>query len=308
MAKLYSSRLYLACDAELEKLKFPCIIFPKIDGVRGGNTSGVLMGRRGRAHNNVFTTQLFSGIGTLGFDGELAANSANHPDLCRLTSGALNSKAGNPTIMWHVFDDMSPEVRDLPYSTRLCSVIARINALHQSNPVYAKTIGVAYFEFANNLEQLLAAEKKWLDQGYEGVIIRSLEGAYKQGRCTVNEGDYLRLKRFQESEATVVEIIEEMTNNNPLERDGIGLAKRSGASANLIPAGRVGSLICKDLVTGQIFKIGIGKMTESEAEKYFKNPDLLLNQVVKYKHFPKGVKDKPRLPTFQCIRIASDIG
>lgn len=51
----------LATNAEISKLKFPLIIQPKIDGVRGWNPKGELLGRSMEPHANLFTTATFSG-------------------------------------------------------------------------------------------------------------------------------------------------------------------------------------------------------------------------------------------------------
>ena len=75
----------------------------------------------------------------------------------------------------------------------------------------------------------------------------------------------------------------------------------------MIPNGMVGSLLCKDVKTGREITIGAGKMSHEERLLFFADQKRLIGQVVKYKHFPKGVKDKPRFPTFQSFRVDSDI-
>ena len=58
----------------------------------------------------------------------------------------------------------------------------------------------------HNEEELRAFEEKCLAEGYEGAMVRSLEGPYKCGRSTVKEGYLLKVKRFEDGEAEILEV------------------------------------------------------------------------------------------------------
>jgi DNA ligase-1 len=58
---------------------------------------------------------------------------------------------------------------------------------------------------------------------------------------------------------------------------------------------------------GQIITVNAGCMTHAERIVYWENPDKILGAVIKFKFFPKGIKDKPRFPNFQAIRGKADI-
>lgn len=118
----------------------------------------------------------------------------------------------------------------------------------------------------------------------------------------------LRIKRFVEEEAVVREVVQGNHNGNEAKTNELGRTERSSAQANLIPNGRVGALICEDLKTGNEITVAPGRMTHEERRCYFEEPQLLIGRTIKYKHFMVGRKDKPRFPTFQCIRADSDIG
>ena len=105
----------LAEDFDESKLIFPLIAQPKIDGVRGLNMLGTLTGRSLKTHKNVYTTKFYSQSCLIGFDGELAANSETHPDLCRITSSALSTIAGEPFTLWWLFDYRSPKKDEWEY-------------------------------------------------------------------------------------------------------------------------------------------------------------------------------------------------
>jgi len=70
----------------------------------------------------------------------------------------------------------------------------------------------------------------------------------------------------------------------------------------------VGTLICKDIKTGNIIDVAPGKLTREQRIQFWNEKDAIIGKMIKYKTFPKGVKDKPRFPTFQTFRMGSDYG
>jgi DNA ligase 1 len=297
----------LADDYIESKLRFPVIAQPKIDGVRGLNLNGKLTGRSLKFHKNLYTTNFFSHPRYYGMDGELAAEAETHPDLCRLTTSAVSTIAGEPWVLWHVFDLVNDQTRHMPYCDRLVALKRRIEEMTE---VHRSLYRVAAIKsvLCNDAEALLHQDTLWLAQGYEGTIIRDPHGLYKEGRSTPTEGGLLRIKRFADGEAVVLSVEEGETNNNEATVGLLGQTERSTHQANMVPNGMVGRLICKDVKTGETITVAPGRMVHSDRERYFLSPELIVGQTIKYKHFLKGVKDKPRFPTFQCIRAASDIG
>jgi len=50
-----------------------------------------------------------------------------------------------------------------------------------------------------------------------------------------------------------------------------------------------------------------GKMTALEAADYYENPDKIVGHFAKVKTMLHGVKDLPRFPTFESIRLKQDM-
>lgn len=311
-------KFMLASDYQEDKLQFPLIAQPKIDGCRGGNFSGILTGRSLKTHANRFTTDYYSREEFAGFDGEFAAEHECHPDLCRLTTSALSTITGEPYTLWHLFDYVVPETALLGYLHRYQMLEERVRVLQETHPDLAAHLRVVPSHWCANLEELLALDEKWLDLGYEGTIIRKPEGKHKEGRSTVREGGLLRIKRFIDAEAKVLRIIEGEENLNPTQINELGRQFRSSHQENKVPNGMVGALECEliaDVVNngkvlftkGQIITVSPGSMTHADRLRYFQHPELIVQQIIKFKFFPKGIKDKPRFPQFQTIRTASDL-
>ena len=310
----------LAHDYEESKLRFPLYAQPKIDGVRGLNMLGSLTGRSLKTHKNKYTTKFYSKSSLVGFDGELAAAHECDPDLCRKTSSALSTIEGEPYTLWWLFDYITPQTIRLPYKDRLEALVNRVRELYTLDNQIWQHLRVVPTVLCNNLEELLTWDAKWLAEGYEGTIIRDIDGLHKQGRSTIREMGLLRIKRFIESEALIMSFTEGDTNMNEAQINELGKTFRTSHKDGKVPNGMIGSLLCKQLEDvfdpnnpdlrileeGQEITVSTGTLTEAECKFYFENPGQLLGRVTKYKFFPKGIKDKPRFPNHQSFRIESD--
>ena len=309
----------LASDAVEEKIAFPCIAQPKIDGVRALHTEGYLTGRSLKTHANKHVTEYFSDPAFAGFDGEMAAAFECNSDLCRTTTSALSTIEGTPWVLWHVFDYLTPATSSLPYLQRHNAMVHRVHELTQTHPHFAEHLKIVPRTLCNNLQELLQCDDMWLDMGYEGTIVRKPEGLHKQGRSTVREGGLLRIKRFIDAEARVLRIIEGQANLNKAQVNELGKQFRSSHQENKVPNGMVGAMECELLDNvvnhagevlfqkGQIVTVSAGSMDHMDRLRYFKQQELLLGNVIKFKTFPHGCKDKPRFPVFQTLRSLNDM-
>lgn len=300
----------LAEDWVESKLRFPLDIQPKIDGVRGLSITGRLTGRSLKPFANRFTNQFFGHSAFYGLDGELAAEVCTHPDLCRLTTSAMNTREGEPAVTWWLFDYVTPDTTRLSYEHRYRLLQDQIGILRTTNDpdvaMRAQRLRLMPNRRVNSMAEVVLWEQHWLDEGYEGIIARAPDGVYKFGRSTPNEGGLLRNKQFIEEEATVNSITEGQHNGNAATTGLLGQTERSTHQANMVPNGMVGSLECTDVKTGKPITVSAGSMPHDDRIKFFQSPHLILGRTIIYKHFPKGVKDKPRFATYKCIRMEED--
>lgn len=302
----------LACDWEEDKVKFPLFAQPKIDGVRALNINDQLVGRSLKTHRNIHVTNLFSIPIFNGMDGEMACDIPTHPDLCRMTSGSISRIKGSPNMVWHVFDLLDDFNIALPYNRRYKNLKDKVRALELDHVRYVPN------HLIFTMDELLALDAKFLEQGYEGTVLRDPNGYYKQGRSTVREGGLLRIKHFLDFEFEVLDMVEGLHNGNEAGVNELGNTERSSHKENMIPNGLLGSIqgkVLKDvrdrgkivLSSGDIVTIGPGKLTHEERKFYFDNQNKFIGKIGKGKFFPKGIKDKPRFPTFLSIREGADI-
>lgn len=307
----------LADDWDPEKVKFPVLAQPKIDGVRAINLFGQVTGRSLKPFGNKYVTRIFSHSATLGFDGEMAVEVETHPDLCRMTTSALSSHDGSPWVAWHLFDLVRADTKNLPYVQRLQLLRQEVARLGTMGHDLFSHVQVVDYVVCDNMTELKNRIDANAALGYEGTILRDPHAPHKSGRSTIREGGLLRIKAFMDAEAVVTAVHEGETNNNEATINALGYTERSTHQANMVKNGLVGTLTAKLLApietpnkrfeAGEEITIAAGKMTSEERAHYLLHPAEIVGRVVKFQYFPHGVKDKLRFPTFQSIRMKEDM-
>lgn len=283
-------RPLLAVEADLGNVRFPIFTSPKLDGIRCLNVSGGAVSRTLKPIPNKFIREILSVTELSGIDGELIVGATFHQ-----TSSAVMSREGEPVFEYHVFDDFSKP--DLPFEQRYLNLGERIMAL----PAHIQRhINIVDHDRVADLDELGFMENEYLEQGHEGLMIRAIDGHYKFGRSTSREGILLKVKRFQDSEAIVVDTVELCRNENEVITDNLGLTRRSTSKAGKVPAGVLGTLVCATS-DGITFEIGSG-FTTSERETLWNIRDTLPGRIVNFKHQPHGAKVAPRCPVFRGFR------
>lgn len=299
----------LACDYDEAKLRFPLIAMPKLDGVRALNVNGKIYARTLKRFDNPFLAERFDKEVFTGFDGELALGDWTSQSLCRDTTGFVNrktAKEGKPVqadIHWWIFDCLYESFIDSPYVERLSAASSFVTELRVNYGMdFLKLVPHVW---VNSVEEIAHYENLWLTQGFEGVILRDPNGLHKNGRSTVKTGAYLRIKRFVDAEAKVIALTEAMENQNEAKTNELGRTERSSHKENLVPKGMIGNLVCE--YEGEQILVGPGEMTHEDRIFYWNNPSMILGEMITFKTFLHGKKDKPRFPTFKQIRPKNDI-
>ena len=292
---------FLCCDADINKIQFPVLVLPKIDGCRLLNVNGKATGRSLKSYKNKLLTETFSVPEFSGLDGELAVEDITSPSLCRDTTSMVNTINSHiQGLKWYVFDVHSS---GLGYMERHLLLSAFVNELPDS---LRSVVEVVPYYLAENKEELLRLYDNFTSQGFEGIILRSLDGTYKYGRGTVNEGSYLRMKPQSDKDAIVLDVSEALANNNEAKINELGHTERSSHKENKTGKGMIGSLLCKDLDTGSVITVGAGKMTHEERVYWYNHQDEIVGKMIKYKSMDTGVKDAPRFPRFIGFRAEED--
>ena len=292
---IHISKPMLAGKCEqMSNLKFPVLATPKLDGIRCLKINGRAMTRSFKPISNAFTRAWIERHLPDGVDGELMVNGATFSE----TAGHIGRESGEPDFRFHVFDYVSEGV-DVPYACRM-QELARL-------PEYERVQKVLPIEM-KNLDQLTAYEAQCVAEGFEGVMIRTPDSPYKCGRSTEREGWLLKIKRFEDAEAVVLDTYEGLTNNNPAEKDAFGRTKRSSSMEHKTGRGELGGFIVRHLATGVEFRLGYNHVLGGiDRVLLWQQRQSLIGKLVKFMHQPSGAKEAPRFPKFIGFREAWDM-
>jgi DNA ligase-1 len=283
------------CES-IHNLKYPVLATPKLDGIRCLIRDGIAVSRNFKPIPNKFIQATLTACGRDGLDGELMIKGSNN---FQEVSSAVMSQDGKPDFEYRVFDYVG---RDLivPYINRMNDLAAVVRAI--GNPRVVAVLP-KMIEDTTGLEVYAA---KCLDEGYEGVMVRTPESPYKCGRSSEREGYLLKVKRFEDKEALVIGFKERLHNTNEAAKDELGRTKRSSHQANMVPMGTLGALCCRTLDTKVEFDIGTG-LDDALRLQLWRVRNTLAGRLVKFKSQPTGVKDKPRFPVFLGFRSEDDL-
>ena len=278
---------------------------PKLDGIRCMIQDGIALSRSLKPIRNKHVQFLLGHKEFNGLDGELIVGAPTDKDVYRNTTSHVMSEHKEFKFTFWVFDNFSLK---MPYADRRVILKSLLNQLstHQLFPLQKDFIQILSYDVVTNMGQLQDYESDCLAIGYEGVILRDPGAMYKHGRSTAKEGGLLKVKRFEDSEATILGMEEQMKNNNEKKVNELGRSQRSSHKENKVPMGTMGALVCKDNHTGIQFNIGTG-FDDATRNQLWKYKDALIGQAIKYKYFSIGIKDAPRHPVYLGMRDDSDI-
>lgn len=204
------------------------------------------------------------------FDGELYAQGLPFEQIVSIVSRTKNLHPDHTQISYHIFDIiLDTEESQMERSGRLLrlkSDIGRITSLK-----------ITPHDLAYSIDGVMQFYESYLENGYEGIIVRNLAAPYIRRRSTY-------VMKFKPSKEDIYEItgtVEEVTEDGS-------------------PKGRLGSFECKG-GDGTTFNVGSGLNIENRIKFWNNREDLVGKKVrVSYQHLTAG-KRKPRFPVFMEV-------
>lgn len=193
----------LAIGFNEKKIKFPCLVQPKLDGVRclaflDENGEVVLLSRKGKPYNIPHLKAFLSEHkDMLPLDGELY----NHRELTfqEIVSAVKRHSEITPKIRYAVYDKPLDGVTNKKRWSALIDSYEKL-ILVKDSPTYRVD-----WVYCDNMEQILKYHKKCVADGYEGVIIRNLDGLYEFG---FRSNNLIKYKEFNDAEFEIVDVVE----------------------------------------------------------------------------------------------------
>jgi DNA ligase-1 len=227
-------------------------------------------------------------------------------DYNKVQSAVMTEDVPAYDFYYCIFDRVLPGKDNAPYSNRLDWV----DSMFRTVPLNVKHTRPAIREIVRSGSEIIDLEEGLIKKGYEGLVLRSLEAPYKQGKSTMREGYGFKLKRTEDAEARVKKAIELEHNMNPADVNELGLTKRSSHQHNKIGSGLLGSFLVEGIngrYKGKEFYVSCGSMTHENKRKhwvrYCLKPHSYVDSIITYtyaKH--RGTSDAPAEPRFKCFR------
>lgn len=193
-----------------KKIIFPCYAQPKIDGVRCVYSSGELYSRLGKVFFGMeHIKNELSCFGNSIVDGELYSYEMNFNKLVGLVKSETLSnlqKEESRKVLFIVYDKIS----SLDYSQRL----SEIKAVIKSNQF--KYINLIETVDIHSDEEVYKFHNKFVEEGYEGIMIRNKKGKYEEKK---RSSDLLKYKSFVDNEFKITGFFSEKVIENGIEKD-----------------------------------------------------------------------------------------
>jgi DNA ligase-1 len=278
-------------------LKYPLIVSPKLDGIRAMIHGSDVVSRNLKLIPNRAIQEIFGHIQMDGWDGELVVGSPTDKNCFNTTSSGIMSRDGEPEAVLYVFDIFIENVGFQDRYSRLLSEVDKI----KHNYVKAVPHMVCISQ-----KDLRDSENVFLKQGYEGLMVRSSDGLYKQGRSTAKQGWLMKLKQFADAEAEIIGIEEQLHNGNTAIKNALGQLERSSKKEGLTGKNTLGALKVRGIngaFKGVEFSIGTG--FDDDLRAVIWGDKNLIGKIVTYKYFPIGCLEAPRFPVF--LRFRNDL-
>ena len=283
-------------DSQLSALHYPVVGSPKLDGFRcviDGEPKTSSM----KSWPNPYIKDYLSQSQFHGLDGEILVGLPNSIDAFHNTSGPVRRHYGEPDFKLYVFDDWTRG--DEAYQVRWLD--------NYSIPTDDRIV-LLQQKILYTPEEVIAFDNEMLKIGYEGAMIRSLTGIYKDKRCSLNEQIILKRKPFVECEAQVVKVLEGKQNNNEAKMNEAGQMRRGYSAANMIPNGTFGSFVLRANPWEETFSSGLGLgFTAEDKQKVWNNREDYIGRIVTIKYQKYGSRDAPRIPSVIKIRPKWDL-
>lgn len=289
MSNKFKPLLAVACE-DITTLNYPVIASVKCDGIRAIVKNGVVYSRTMKPIPSEAVQRKFGKPEYDGLDGELVYGDLYAPDAFnKSTSFCMSKKVPEgldpENITFYAFDI----VDEAPYANRILSV---------ADKAVGEGMKMLPQNWMKTPEELKAFQTKVVEAGGEGVMIRSPEGKYKQGRSTLKEGILLKLKVFTDEEATVVGFEEKMHNTNEAKIDELGYMDRSTSKEGLVPAATLGALVVESEKWGR-FNIGTG-FDDKTRKEIWDNKEEWLGHLLSLNTLRLG---RSRSPVILCFLV-----
>jgi DNA ligase-1 len=256
-------------------ISYPAYVQPKLDGVRciaykDETGSIILKSRNGKRYDIPhieFALQSVIDTTTVILDGEIFAPGLSFQ---QVTSLVKRNREESEQLQYWVYDLFYPDNQHMPFNDRFYYL-----SLYEYNSTVVETRTI----IVNNEEDVSYWHRQFVKEGFEGAIIRTVNGVYKPGS---RSKDLMKLKKFDDDEFMIVDVEEVM---------------QQSVSVPLFVC------LTKHGKQFRVFQSG----TLQEKVRLLGRKNQLIGEMLKVKHFGYTEKGIPRFPIGMGIRMREDM-
>lgn len=252
---------------------FPCIIQPKIDGLRCKVKGLTAYTRKGHViHglnlvlNSIKQIRTELGISDVDFDGEIVAPGQNFDEI----SGKIRSFAAVPDAHYYIFDYSTSEDGETLEQRSVTLNTWRL----MMETMGIQNVSVVDTRMCLDEKELAERFKEYRNWGFEGLMVKNPLSKYYTGR----KWHWQKMKPYDTIDCKVIQVLE-------------GEGKFSGVTGSLVALTPMGAEI----------RVGSG-MTDAQRREWFANNAIILGKTIEVGYMESSSKNKLRHPRLIQVR------
>lgn len=278
----------LAHDFEKKKKKveYPVHIQTKLDGVRcmafWKDDKVFLMSRGGKEWKVPHIAEEAAKFLPRGmvFDGEIYIHGTTLQAVTRLVK---KSREGSKALEYHIYDYFDPNNLGVAWKQRCLSLLKCFLTAGDLKDVDSwkfkgDKLKIVHTEVADTEEEVYEIQKKFIEDNYEGAIVRTLTGGYNLGH---RSPDLLKVKTFKDAEFEITGVF---TGRGKLSKSAIWKCKtKDGVEFDCLAQGKI-----------------------EEKEEQYKNAQDYMGKLLKVKYEVLSEDGAPLKPIALAFRLSED--
>ncbi len=294
----------LAYSITPEDVKLPCVVSPKIDGIRAIAGKTGLFSRKLKILPNKHLQFLYNHLemDTYAFDGEITIGFPFEFEYNynAIQSAVMSQNDKRALWVYNVFDLYdNPSDYFLQRANKLESILQYNynESIDDHGKLIIRTVPqiVCYTR-----QNLINYAEMFIDKGYEGIMTRSLYSPYKHGRSTKKEQYLCKIKKYMETECKLVGVTQYQENLSESFLNALSYKEKHQYKENVKFHEKVGSLVLEHPKHGKIY-VGTG-LNDKLRERIWQYFDQFQGQTVKIKYWGITNHGKLRFPAFVGFR------
>ena len=285
-------------EYDLNSLDFTeMYISEKRDGVRAEVSNKGILNRSLKVLPNVKVQAWFKEVYENLPDGIIIEAEIHSESLpCRIIAGICNSdeKDVPEDLKLYIFGIYDEKLNFTERMVKLDKVL---------KPIKSKRYALIKQLMVCSAKEARILYRDFIKKGYEGAVLMSGAGRYKNGRVTINEHIGFKWKPVREDDLEILDITERMLNTNESLTNELGRSYKRNTVDAKESTGIAATFICK-LENGMSCGVTITGDEESR-RKIWLNKSFYIGKIAVVKSMEGGQKDKLRHPVL--IRIKEGI-